>query len=69
MYKHISKKAIKNYIKYCEQELKRLEKETEKMYAENEKQNCLVYDLTDQYLTEENYRGQIKCAKFILNNC
>ena len=69
MYKHISKKAIKQYIKYCEQELKRLEKEGIKMNKYNEKHNRQFYDLTEHYLTEEYFRGQIQASNYILKNC
>lgn len=65
----ISKRKIKEYIKFCEKKLEKLEKEGQLLFEENMKQDIFKYDLTDHYLNEENYRGQIKAAYYILNNC
>lgn len=65
----ISINYIKKYIKYWEEELKKMEKETNEMITYNEKSNQPVYDLTEQYLREENLRGRIRAGYCILNNC
>lgn len=69
MSKRISINDIKKYIKNCESELERLEKEGIEMNKCNEENNYIIYDLTEHYLSEENFRGQIKAGKYILNNC
>ena len=68
-YKNISKREIKSYIKGLENELDRKSKEITEMQDENEKSDIMLYDLTDSYLMEENLQGQLKAAKYILNNC
>ena len=68
-YKNISKREIKSYIKWLEKELNRKSQEIIEMQKENEKANMQLYDLTDSYLMEENLQGQLKAAKYILNNC
>ena len=67
--KHISKQEIKAYIKYCEKKLKEMEEDTIKMQNENEKSKQILNDLTERYLDEENLRGQIKAANYILHCC
>lgn len=68
-YKNISKREIKSYIKWIEKELDRKSKEIIQMQNENEEAKMQLYDLTDSYLIEENLNGQLKAAKYILNNC
>lgn len=68
-YKNISKRNIKLYIKWLENKLKEMEQDTIRMQDENEKSNIMLYDLKDRYLDEENLRGQIKAAKYILYCC
>ena len=67
----IKRENIKKYIRHCKCELKKIEKNIVEMQNENENEKfgLLIYDLTDTYLTEENYRGQILAATYILNNC
>ena len=65
----IKKSNIEKYIQSCKRRLKALEKEIVRMQNENEETNMLMYDITDSYLLEENLRGQIAAAKYILNNC
>lgn len=65
----ISRESIIRYIKLCKLQLRKLRKEIVKMEKENETANIMVYDITDSYLLEENYLGQIKAATYILNNC
>lgn len=69
MSSRISKRKIKKYIEYLKEKLKDLEREGKKMLDENNKTDKLIYDLTDHYLNEENLRGQIRAAYYILNNC
>lgn len=65
----IKRESIINYIKLCKIQLKKLRKEIVKMQNENEANGLMIYDITDSYLLEENYMGQIKAATYILNNC
>ena len=68
-YKNISKRAIKLYIKWLEEELSRKSKEIVEMQKENDEAGMQLYDLTDSYLMEENLQGQIKAANYILHCC
>lgn len=74
MSKRISINDIKSHIKYLEKELQEKSAEIEEYNKENEeysKENKygLLYDLTEEYLREENLKGQIQASKYILNNC
>lgn len=69
MSRRISINDIKSYIKYLEKKLEEKSAEIVEMQNENEKSKMQLYDLTDSYLMEENLEGQIKAAKYILNNC
>lgn len=39
------------------------------MLKKNEKAGESIYDLREHYDIEAEYRGMIKSAKYILNNC
>ena len=74
MSKRISINDIKTYIKLLEKKLAEKSAEIEKYNKENEDYSKeykygLLYDLTEEYLREENLKGQIQAAKYILNNC
>lgn len=64
----MKKQEIRDYIKWLKKELNRLEKEGQRLLNENLKANREYIDLTDHYLNEENIRGQLKAANYILNN-
>lgn len=68
-YSSISKSNIKLYIKDCKKELVELEKEINRKKRINRKVNEEIYDLAENYLKEENLKGQIKAAKYILYWC
>ena len=63
------KKNVENYIKWCEEKLNKLEQEGIELQKENDESGHLICDMTDHYLNEENFRGRISAAKYILNNC
>lgn len=64
----MKKQEIRDYIKWLKKELNRLEKEGQRLLNENLKADRIYIDLTDHYLNEENIRGQLKAANYILNN-
>lgn len=64
----MKKQEIRDYIKWLKKELNRLEKEGQRLLNENLKDDTVYIDLTDHYLNEENIRGQLKAANYILNN-
>lgn len=64
----MKKQEIRDYIKWLKKELNRLEKEGQRLLNENSKADRIYIDLTDHYLNEENIRGQLKAANYILNN-
>lgn len=64
----MKKQEIRDYIKWLKKELNRLEKEGQRLLNENLKADREYIDLTDHYLNEENIRGQLKAANYILNN-
>lgn len=64
----MKKQEIRDYIKWLKKELNRLEKEGQRLLNENLKADRVYIDLTDHYLNEENIRGQLKAANYILNN-
>lgn len=67
MYKPISKRKIKSFIKSLEEKLKEKEEEIERYQKENENAKTILYDLKEQYLLEERIRGRIESAKYILH--
>ena len=69
MGKTISKRQIKSYIKYLEEELKEKSEEIKEMVEANEESEFLIYDLQEEYLIEEKLKGAIGSAYYILNNC
>lgn len=69
MYKAISKKNIKSYILALEKTLYDLEKQNQEYQKENDKNSVLIYDLKEAYEREAEFRGMIKAALHILNNC
>lgn len=64
----MKKQEIRDYIKWLKKELNRLEKEGQRLLNKNLKADREYIDLTDHYLNEENIRGQLKAANYILNN-
>lgn len=64
----MKKQEIRDYIKWLKKELNRLEKEGQRLLNENLKADREYIDLTNHYLNEENIRGQLKAANYILNN-
>lgn len=74
-YKNISKRKVKNYINYIEKQLEDKRNEIMQYNKENEEfekkhpYGGLLYDLTEEYLREENLQGQLLAAKYILHNC
>lgn len=75
LYKNISKKCVKHYIKSLEKQLEDKGNEIIQYNKENEEflkrhpYSGLLHDLTEEYLREANLQGQLTAAKYILHNC
>lgn len=69
MANRISKRKIKEYIKWLEEKYEENSREVEERQKINDNEETMIYDLRESYETLANYQGAIRASYYILNNC
>lgn len=69
MTNRISKRKIKKYIKWLEEEYEKRSKKLERLQKINDKEEAMYYDLREDYERLAEYKGEIRASIYILNNC
>lgn len=69
MTNRISKRKIKEYIKWLEKKYEERSKEVEECQKINDNEESMIYDLRESYEDLAEYQGAIRASYYILNNC